>query len=391
MSNRRSLLFESLKRRQTELPPSAQAELTIPMGTVGHVLQLFEERIANHQHERASVYTNRALDNTDELIRQGRTYAQQLRLAETLGLSHLPSHLRCFIRDHDNAYRAVIRSRHFANLTQAHPESFDVFARVGARILNASNIYALNTITTTHSPVERVRMASDPFFKIELQECTDLLVDEFLRVLKRLDSLRSILQSDEVELENVGPDHDIHEFGFQVPFPSLSSHDDASSAADKTIAPNLTNDPDPTNRCCICLNPYSPLHPAFNLTACTHTIGLPCLSTWLNSTAANATSCPYCRTLLCKRRARQPSSRSRDAYAEGMGLVHKFERARGLLADLDGLCAMVCGGREGRWFGEAVRAVNFRAVEMGLGVRFVWEDGSVVGRGWRLGMVVSGL
>ncbi|KAF2033285.1 hypothetical protein EK21DRAFT_109083 [Setomelanomma holmii] len=386
MSDLRSSLFESLNRLRPELSPSAQAQLVVPIGTVADVREAFEARIANHQYERDSVLITRAVRNTNELILQERTYAQQLRLVESIGLSHLPSHLLDFIRDHDNVYRATIRHRHLANVLDQQSSQVDVLTRVGIGIVNANNVYCLNTICATRSPAERTRMMHDPMFNTEIEECTSALVDEMFRIVQRTSQLYIILTGD-VELENIGPDHDINDFGYQLPVPAGSALPATTDFYLSKSNEHIDEKLDHAQRCCICLSPYHSGHAGFKLNLCGHIIGTPCLSTWLNSTATNSTTCPYCRASLCARRARQVSGSTQAAYSEQMQLSQRLDRALALLDEIDALDCLVYGTDGEVFVAERMQGalveVNRRCFENGVEVGFVRDAVTVSGWGLR--------
>ncbi|KAF2630125.1 hypothetical protein BU25DRAFT_311985, partial [Macroventuria anomochaeta] len=261
----------------------------IPSGTVHNICRTFEARISAHHYERDSVYICRAARNMKELIRQNRTYAEQLRSAEDVTLFNLPTQLVDFLRDHDNLYRAAFRRRSAARKARASP-SMDVLEQVTLRLQNIRTAYYVNIIEMTRSETEHRRLMHDPLFVEEFPECTVLLQDEIVCQLTRLEQ---ILQSPakDIELENVGPDHNVDDFG------------DGISLTTATIVSDYR---DQSQRCCICLDNYNKTHTAFLITACKHTVGKSCLAQWLNSTSSNANLCPHCRTLLCERRARQP-------------------------------------------------------------------------------------
>jgi len=377
MSTLRSSLFEAINRLQPELSPSAQAQLTIPMGVVQQRRQAFEDRIRQHRHEPNYILIERALRNTDELIRQDRTYADQLRLAEAIGLRSLPPYLRDFLRDHDNLHRATVRSRLFAD-TAATNTAIDIFARVEVRIIHLRNVYSLNIIRETRSQAERIRMRKDPALMKEMHDCTDVLVDEIYRVLHRYEQLQALLP-EETELENVGPDHNVNDFGSDIsPAPSYTT----------TLAGLFETEDDKldhTQRCCICLDPYTD-HPAFKLSLCNHVIGKTCLVTWLNGTARNANCCPFCRAELCTRRARQVSSRTIALQTEEEELNTCFARALGLMHGLDHLANQIYGddaeATRGAWTGDAVVEINRRCFENGVNFGFTKDVRQSLG--WRL-------
>ncbi|KAF2827262.1 hypothetical protein CC86DRAFT_348563 [Ophiobolus disseminans] len=376
MSTLRSSLMELINRLCPDLSPTAQAQLTIPMGTVNQIRQVFEERIRQHDYDPDITLINRALRNTDELIRQERTYAGQLRLTEAIGLHSLPSHLRDFLRDHDNLYRAAIRSRRLAGFA-ATSKDVDLFSNIKVRILNLWNTYSLRTISTTRSPSERKRIRKEPAFKKELLDCTDLLVDEIWRVIHRNFQIQALLP-EETELENIGPDHIVDTFGSDITPPPAA-------------AASMLNPPDEntklyhTQRCCICLDTYTS-HPAFKLETCGHVVGKSCLAAWLNSTATNATTCPFCRTELCTRRARRLSARTQALQTEQESLETCLKKALRIMQDVDRLANTIYGdgvdATLGAWTGDAVKEVNRRCCANGVMVGFR-RDGRVALR-WRL-------
>lgn len=346
------------------------------MGSVQNTRQVFENRIRQHRNEPDSVLISRALHNTDELIRQERTYVEQLHLTEEIGLHSLPSHLRDFLRDHDNLYRAAVRSRRWANITATTGEEIDLFSRVKVRVRNLQNIHSLNIIRETRSQAERTRMQKDPTFLKELHDCTDLLVDETYRVLHRYEHIQTLLP-EETELENIGPDHNVNEFGCNIASPHTPKT--PLDATDDNIKL------DHTQRCCICLDTYTS-HPAFKLSQCSHVIGKPCLATWLNSTAKNSNTCPFCRAELCTRRVRKISARTEALQTEQEELDRCLARALGLLEDVDRLANTIYGDGAhatlASWTGDAVVEINRRCFENGVMFGFTRNAG--VGLGWRL-------
>ena len=127
-------------------------------------------------------------------------------------------------------------------------------------------------------------MRHDPLFVKEFQECTESLQIEIVRQLTQLELLLPS-PAKVMELENVGPDHNVNDFGRSLSLTMATASDDR----------------DQSQRCYICLQVYTALHPAFTTTKCSHIIGKPCLTCWLNNTSRNANLCPHCRTPLCER------------------------------------------------------------------------------------------
>lgn len=381
MSTLRSSFLEYMNRLCPELSPAAQAQLTISMGFVQQTRQVFEHQIHQRQYEHVGILIKRALRNTDELIRQDRTYADQLRLVETIGRLHLPSHLQDFIRDHDNLYHAAVQSRHLVQDLGRNSANINCLAHVEARILYVRIVFSFNIIRTTRSPAERARLRKDlPILKT-MHDCTDMLVDEIWHAISRLAAIWILLSGD-TELENVGPDHDVNAFGSDIhviparrgPFAAI--FDDNEKL-------------DHTERCCICLEHYPNSHPAFKLTLCGHVIGKSCLAAWLNSTTQNANQCPFCRTTLCPRRPRQLATRIQALQTESDELSDRLHHALRVLEDIDELANEIYGsgaqGELGVWAGDAVLEVNKRCLVNGLGFGFMREKTYKVG--WRLARV----
>jgi hypothetical protein len=365
MPDLRSSLLESINRLRSDLSPATQAQMSIPMGTVQHARQIFESRILRQSFPPDSLLVARALDNTDELIRRNQSYAHHLRLVEALTLFHLPADARRFLRDHDSLYRAALRSRDMAALARRiDAVNMDVFMRVAHRLINLKNVYALNIIRESRAAAERARMAKDPMFDMELRECTELLAKEMVRILGRLEEMLVLAvegRGSDVELENVGPDHIVDDFGCEIVAREVSM---LKSFADEAL------------RCCICLDPYSSAsHPAFQLTKCGHVVGKPCLAMWLNSTSTNSNLCPCCRTTICRRRSRRPAEHVISQSMEQNNLIVRMNRAVRLLEDTDQLSNEVfangAAASKNKWFTTAIEAVNSRLFETGVGFAFV--------------------
>ena len=286
----------SFKRAQPRISATTQAFVVIPGGVVSNACRYFEQLILAHHYERDSVYIDRAMTNMKTLIRQKRTYAQQLQAAEDATLLSLPPHLIDFLRDHDNLYRAAFRSRKAARKARKLP-LMDVLIQTKCRLESLRIACFVNLIEMTGSIDETRRLKHDPGLNEEFDECTLALQDEIVHQLTRLEQLIPSPTKD-VELENVGPDHSIDDFGQEQP----PHHPSATSS--QTAPGNR----DPSQHCCICLEVYSESHKAFLITACNHTVGKQCLARWLNSTSRNANLCPHCRAPLCERRPRRPAS-----------------------------------------------------------------------------------
>ncbi|KAF9701890.1 hypothetical protein EKO04_000755 [Ascochyta lentis] len=327
MSELQSFLRRSLNSLQPELSAPTQAHMTIPIGMVRNVRQSFEDIISAHHYEPDKIYINRALRNTAEFIHQNRTYIEQLRLAENATLFSLPEHLVEFLRHHDDLHRVAIRNRLAANRAVVSPH-MDVLVQVNHRLRNIRTFYYINLVENTGSQTEHLRLIHDPLLKEEFSECTASLQDEIVHQLTHAHHLLPSLAKD-IELENIGPDHDVSDHGHQVPHTTTPIHPDAR---------------DHSQRCCICLEPYTTItHPAFRITACKHIMGEPCLAQWLNGTTRNANLCPHCRTPLCQRRDRQPAGMTPAESAQQRAFANRVRCAISAIRDMEKLKEDLCG------------------------------------------------
>lgn len=349
----------------TQTPSSMQAQMIVPIGIVEQRRQAFERRIAEHRNERASILLDRALHMSTVLPR---SYPEYLRLVEHHTLLHLPTPLVNFLRDHDNLHHAVVRSSQRAKMAVSSP-NMDVITRVAHRILGLRNDYYFSAIRACRAPHEQTAAMDQSQTERVIRECTDALTGEIFRILSRLEVLLPNATAD-VELENVGPDHDVNHFGRDV-----SQH--TKFLADDMVKPDEPDENDPSIRCCICLDTYNTTtHPGFLVSRCNHIIGKPCLSTWLNSTSCNSNLCPYCRAQLCERRTRRPRHPLSATTAEQHALVDRLHRAMDLLEDVARLFDEIFQTRvtEGQWFDDAMEALNRSLFESGMGFGFV-SDG----------------
>jgi hypothetical protein len=116
-----------------------------------------------------------------------------------------------------------------------------------------------------------------------------------VRLLTRLDTLFKLEGSAVVELESVGADHDVEDYGRDV-------------SKQVVVSTGKVDEHDHSQRCCICLDAYdTDAQPGFQIDQCSHIIGKSYLATWLNSTSQNSNLCPQCRSKLCERRSRRPA------------------------------------------------------------------------------------
>ncbi|KNG47652.1 hypothetical protein DDE82_004407 [Stemphylium lycopersici] len=337
----------------------------------------FERRIERHHYEREEVYIGRVLRKVNELKQENQTYAEQLQKVENLTLFHLPPDMAAFIRDHDNMYRAAVRREQLANTAMSSATDWSIYQRVACRLLHMRNYYSLNVIMKTRDPVERTRMQRDPNFKEEIRELADLLTDDIIGILTHLDMLISEEQN-ERELENVGADHNVNDFGQLIPTHPKRLGEDVHDAQEK----------DQSLICCICLDIYDrKMHPAFLLNACGHVVGKPCFATWLNGSSRNSNLCPYCRTTLCTRRCRRPAMPTENPFEDQRSLKGRLNYA---IAHLDGLNLMyieIFGDEKtGKPRFDILDSItvelNRRLAEDGVRFRFV-EDRSERGA-WRI-------
>lgn len=351
MSGLHTILRESIGGPWPGESQTTQAHSTIPCGTVRDLCQSFEDRISAHEYERDQIFIDRATRNMDELIRQNRTYAEQLRLAEDATLFNLPAHILGFLRDHDNLYRAAVRSRLAIRSAFASPH-IDVLVQVASRLQNIRNVYYINMVEMTRSPSEQRRLMHDPLFNEVFRQCTYSLQDEIICRLTHFDSLLLPLSGTDVELENIGPDHVVNDHGHDIPDP----------------APTSLDDRDHSQRCCICLENYTPTHPAFLISKCLHAVGKPCLMRWLNSTSRNATSCPHCRTLLCERRDRRPAGLPAATQAESRRVSDRLARAIIMLGSVERIYDELFGrDAASEYRKEAMDELNYRLFERDVG------------------------
>ncbi|KAF2685854.1 hypothetical protein K458DRAFT_364969 [Lentithecium fluviatile CBS 122367] len=387
MSDLQNTLYESLNRLHSDLSPTTEAHITIPFGKVAHIRLTFESKIAQEQPESDAVLATRALANVDALIRQDRTYAAQLRIAETIGLSHLTTHMLDFLQDHDNFYRAVIRGRQAANAA-VKDEEMDLLERVQRLIADLRNVYNLNIIYETRHPGVTRRIQEAGQFDAEIRELGKLLGDEVVRLLRCLEALDPYFDK-EVELENVGPDHDINDFGQEIQMVIDCFQEDAKAGGLDGESDGDGQDRDHSRRCCICIDEYTMQHPAFLLLRCGHILGAPCLDAWLNGTAASANLCPHCRAQLCKRRARRPkpSPPQTQTEQEKKALYERLQRIGKLFTEVSRVYGDLHGeGKFVEHFNGTMRGLNGRFAREGVTFWFCRANvrGRLGVRGWRL-------
>lgn len=134
-----------------------------------------------------------------------------------------------------------------------------------------------------------------PLQDVEQQIRARSLQTDLIDLLTRMDQMTISASSNvtTTALKNAESDHNVEDYGRDIPPRAI-----VSTALDGRN--NETN-------CCICLEPYSEAHAAFEITACQHVVGKACLSSWLNCTSLNANTCPHCRKSLFSRPESLPS------------------------------------------------------------------------------------
>ncbi|KAH6637543.1 hypothetical protein C7974DRAFT_411017 [Boeremia exigua] len=187
---------------------------------------------------------------------------------------------------------------------------------------------------------------------------------ELVNLIAELDSLLPGMRFEEVFIMK-GPDPDIAAVG------SLLSTTEARIQDDMLVE---NYERDHRMRCAFCLEAYTAADPAFELT-CGHIVGQTCMSTWLHSSQAQATSCPHCKFVLCPPRQRISISPTpaqiarRDSISILMNVVWNI--ASGTLQTIQ----MVYGPLEARGVADSMEdAINtglaLRGVECRVSVRY---------------------
>lgn len=342
---------------------TTDAQVVIPVGTVHTTRLAFEARIREHQYEQDFVLIDRALENSDELSYMHRSYDAQSRIVEHLGLSHLTPSLHGFIHDHDNMFQAIVRSRQFAVSAWCLRESEPV-TWIVRRILYLAKEHSAITIRWSRAP-QRIQRTFEKYFRPETQQLCEVILEELVDVLSRID-LRAFDANGDVELENVGADHDIKDFGADI---QGELPVDWGPSVNNLISKPDLDQWDHAMRCCICLDIYdSSAHEAFAIAICGHVAGKPCLTAWLNSTSTNANTCPHCRAMLCKRRDRQPETLQNVR-------VQRYNRLLDLYQELEDF-VQVTGLNEETglptylWLGHGLVDLNVELQARGINCRF---------------------
>ncbi|KAF2849969.1 hypothetical protein T440DRAFT_121084 [Plenodomus tracheiphilus IPT5] len=84
------------------------------------------------------------------------------------------------------------------------------------------------------------------------------------------------------------------------------------------IHPHTTQTPTPT----------STLHPALRITACSHILGVECLSAWLNT----SNTCPICSRMLFEKNGQSITQEDMRAVVRALGYMYGVRRVMGVLA-----------------------------------------------------------
>lgn len=367
---------------QAHQPASPDAQMDIPAGTVSRLRALFEQQIAEHQYEPDEVYVRRTVEAAVMLTRQSTSYAQQLRNVEQKTLMGLDEDLILFLRNHDNFYRAALRSRKRAQDARNGGTDMDVLTGVSHRIVDLRYLFVMCFVreeSSLRANIARMRQAPEP--KQEFNEVATILKRQLTTALTRLDTVARELDRD-VELENVGPDHNVNDFGQAVP-----SHRMRLRGKEEIAGTN-----DHSTSCCICLDAYNgSKHTAFRLNVCNHIVGKQCMAAWLNGTSTNSTLCPHCRALICTRRPRRPvdSVGRQEIEEESSRVTTLIQRTMILIEEADIVHFDVYGASEKEFHEVVTREGGFMSTLMGEanetlaanGMSFAFVAGD---RGWRL-------
>ncbi|KAK7178704.1 hypothetical protein PSPO01_15233 [Paraphaeosphaeria sporulosa] len=323
-------------------PPSKVEISVIPVGTVQRLRNQVEARITPEVPVPDDVLLIRAQDHASALRQSRRTYKQRLRVAAEIGLFRMSPSLTRFIHDHDNMTRAVARSSELARRAR-NSSGVDTLTYVNICIIAVRNRLSRTWTITTFSSCAREALKATGTIDPAIETLRVMLEDVVVHILTLWDEL-SLRYLDENQLKNVGPDHNIDDFGHEttvgvagehrvngpisddkmghaqskgntnsLPTPPPSPariHTSNGTLVDDNLDDNddgdddkeddYSNSDDDSHHCSICTDPYTNRHRAFSLTRCGHIFGKACLSTWINSTARNANLCPHCRATICK-------------------------------------------------------------------------------------------
>lgn len=332
---------------------TARVAIAVPTGTVRDMCRSFEQRIALHCYERDFVYIARMTRNMKKLARHARTYDEQLRAAEQATLFNLPEHLVHFLRDHNNLMHAGIRNYSAAEKARLCP-NMSPAEQVTNRLHNLRTTYYINLVETR---TEHRRLSCYASFVGIFNECTELLQDDIVSQLTRLAQLNSEM---DIELENIGPDHNLDDFGHELPPTAMTEPSDHRYQS---------------LRCCICLEGYTCAHQPFLIVACRHTVGKPCLAQWLNSTCRSANLCPHCRTPLCQRRPRHPRGLSSTIPGEYRNTNDRIRCAVVALEECVALKEELFGPEVAdEYTRETMDDLNYRLFENDIGYCMDWLD-----------------
>lgn len=297
-----------------------QALATVPAGIVHRISQDLERQITRRVYQRARDYIIKVRRNTEVLIENNGTYALLLHEIHSMERTTLTRDQAIFLQDDLNLRHAVIRSQQMVNRMLAS-EDVDMLLLCYRRGLNIRNTFWLHFCQATYSEHERARLMQDDFFTTEFNRCAASLQAELARLLTHI---KHSAWSN-VHFENIGPDHNVDDYGRDIYLRDCSY--------------TQLDDRDDKSRCCICLEPYTAAHTAFEITACKgrHIVGKSCLSTWLNGTTLNANTCSQCRVELFERRALRPAIEpNNEAYSRLLRALDTFRNLERLRNELFG-------------------------------------------------------
>lgn len=187
---------------------------------------------------------------------------------------------------------------------------------------------------------------------------------DLINTLTHIHQMSNFASSDitATAVENFISNHNVDDYGHELPpldnaaglDGAIRLEDGSGLKAAKRLEDaeaSMGTSPDGTNNneshSCVCLEPYGEAHTALEITACSHLVGKPCLTRWLNSTCPNANTCPYCRHPLSSRSNAQPSQI--DTQDEGTQMWTQVEQT---VAKLVRLCVQLCTQRREQYEGE---------------------------------------
>ncbi|KAF9701569.1 hypothetical protein EKO04_000750 [Ascochyta lentis] len=245
----------------------------------------------------------------DLCAKERKSYLDMLYEARVYRTSERPQHMQKLLDDDHTMNGILAMLQEAADVTKHSTPDQSISMAWQAR-------YVLVKLHTTRMRYDAdaynagFPLAADADFNKRLDTIVQWLAIELVNVLTELDALLPGMRYEEIyTLE--GPDHDIATVGTLLPDSELRSRQDEVLQTD-VLPENWERDH--RIRCVLCLENYTTYDPAFQL-ACNHIVGRTCMSTWLNSTNAQATSCPHCMRVLCPPRTRTMISPTAEQIA----------------------------------------------------------------------------